>query len=185
MPLDPLSIAGISTVAPAALGAAGRATEAVAGFAEVLGRTLGLDGQQPSAESPQPAAPEPAHLDQLKQHAEQLLRQFRERLDTELRAQGLELPADAKFTLRPGGRVEVSGQGAQQIEALLSQRHDLSDLLRQATASLELLAAADRHLDFRNAYEEDPVTAATQFRTLLDEQAEEGLRFHLDGYPVL
>lgn len=117
-------------------------------------------------------------------HADALQDSLQRRIHELLQSSGIELDEAVQLKVSPfDGQLEVDGDSSQRavIEAALASDPSIAADFRQLSAMRSLLAAADKHTEFAEAYARDPYQAVADYAELFDGRQQADLLATLDG----
>jgi hypothetical protein len=123
----------------------------------------------------------------LQKFAEEKLKEFQERLQALLEANGIDtsLPITLGHEYGTGGLIVTNGHpDADKIEQLLAKDFNLRNTYTAATSALEIAKQGQEHSRFAQAYEQNPLTAVAQFGYLFNSQWDARVTFGQDGFEV-
>lgn len=156
----------------AAAARSGSSAQSLAAAATPLGST-GTDGK--------------IDLNNLRGQADSLLAGLTNRLREQLEAAGIDTSQGISLQVDAQGKIRVADghRLTPQIEAALAKDSSLAREFNQWAGLQAALNAADRHLEFREAYAKDPAAAVQKYADLLaGAQRELTLRFDKQGVQV-
>ena len=119
-------------------------------------------------------------LDELLADAEEALLRFSDLLLHRLEQQGIDVRAPIDLTTDADGSIDVSGLPArsQEIEAVIAQNEDLTDLYHFLESTFSSLNEMEQVVEARNRFGLDPIALADRFSRGLD--AHRHKRFHIE-----
>lgn len=147
-----------------------------------LGGSPTLEDQEKLAAS-LAAAGDAVQVNDIRQSAETRLESLGREITSRLAALGIELTEPLAVQVAADGRLVV-GEHPQRdaIEKMLNEDPKLANQLRELSAQFSLLHAADQHLEFLDAYEQDPVAAVKQFAHLFRDKNASGVQLLFDEF---
>jgi len=104
-------------------------------------------------------------IDEIRFATEQQLSDWHQKVSDLLEGAGIDLAEPVALRIDSNGGILVSGDHPQKeaIEQFFVQQPELANDVRQLSAQLSLIAAAEAHQEFAAAYEEDPVAAVERW----------------------
>jgi hypothetical protein len=126
-------------------------------------------------------------LEDLTKFADKKLKEFQERFEQLLEANGVDMSQPISLAQESGsGRLKVTNDHpeAAKIEQLLAQDSELRNSYTAATSALEVAKHGQEHSRFAEAYEANPLAATAQFGYLFNSQYDARVTFSETGYDV-
>lgn len=124
-------------------------------------------------------------LDDLREFADEKLKEFQERFEALLEANGIDMsqPITLGHEYGSGRLIVTNGHpDADKIEQLLAKNPDLRNLYTSATSALTIAKHGEEHSRFAQAYEQNPLAAVAQFSYLFNSQWDARVTFSQDGF---
>jgi hypothetical protein len=140
--------------------------------------TLSLFGTEPG---------EPITLEDIKSWASRGLNEFNGRFRIMLSKNGIDMTKPITLGHERGtGKLIVTNDHpqAQEIEELLEDNFELSNMYTGITSALSFAKHLEEHLKFSDAYEQNPQAAVAQYSYLFDTNWDVDISFHDEGYDV-
>ncbi|MCH7753295.1 MAG: hypothetical protein IH898_14230 [Planctomycetes bacterium] len=121
-------------------------------------------------------------IEDIRTHADALQDSLQRRIHELLERSGIKLDDAVQLRVSPlDGQLEVEGDTPQRavLEAALASDPSIAADFRQLSAMRSLLAAADKHTEFAEAYARDPYQAVADYAELFDAGLRATLQFTL------